>query len=123
MIALPSERVVQRNIIAGLRAHGFAVVHIPNGGEYKGTEQERIRRAIAKRMDGEVAGFPDLAVLSRQKRHGHASTGWLEVKSAKGKVSERQEQCHAALAEDGHKVAVVRSLDDAICALQQWGWL
>ena len=117
---MPTERAVQRDIVRGLRKIGLAVVHVPNGGQYRGTAEQRMRYAIAKRMDGEVAGFPDLVVLTRT---GPPRVCFLEVKRPGEKATERQVACHVDLTLCGHPVAVVKSLDDAVEALSEWGFI
>ena len=114
---VPKERAVQRAIISALRAAGYRVVHIPNGGAYHGDIAARARMAIAKRMDGEVAGFPDLLVMSRDGR-----AGFLEVKRPGGKAGERQFVCHAVLAADGFPVAVVNDAAVALDLVRGW-WI
>lgn len=118
----PSERVIQRAIVKGLRSLRFRVIHVPNGGRYMGNDAARLKQAMAKRMDGEVAGFPDL-ILLRPIKAGGPAVGFLEVKAAGGLISERQALNHASLAGDGFNVAVVTSLDEALAALKAWGWL
>lgn len=119
---VPKERAIQRQIVSGLRAMGLRVVRVGNGGEHKGTEEQRIRRAMAKRMDGEVAGFPDLLIMTRDGR-----AGFLEVKRPSGSMGdrahlERQAVCHAILAEDHFPVAVARTFDEAVEHVTAWGF-
>lgn len=111
----PTERGVQRAIISALRASGYRVVHIPNGGAYHGDIASRVRMAIAKRMDGEVAGFPDLLVMTHDGR-----SGFLEVKRPGGKAGEHQLACHALLAADGFPVAVVNDAAVALDLVRGW---
>ncbi len=47
---------------------------------------------------------------------------FLEVKSAKGHTTDAQDDCLGMLQRMGHDVAVVRSQDDAVLILQEWGW-
>lgn len=118
-----TERSVQREIVGALRQIGLRVVAIPNGGQYVGDTEQRYRMAMAKRMDGEVSGFPDLLVLTAK---GPPRCAFLEVKRPKASLSgdhaRRQADCHAALAADGHHVAIVRSFDDALTAIKEWGF-
>ena len=46
---------------------------------------------------------------------------FLEIKSVKGKLTERQEALHKELRAEGHFVSVVRSVDDVIDALNGLG--
>ena len=120
----PLERAVQRGIVSGLRKLGLAVVAVPNGGQYVGNPTARIRMAMAKRMDGEVAGFPDIMILSKR---GPSKCGFLEVKREGADLNtehhQRQLDCHAALIADGHNVAEVNSFDQALEAVKSWGML
>lgn len=116
---------MQREIVQTLRAHGLAVVHIPNGGQYVGDPEQRARMAIAKRLDGEVQGFPDLLIMTRRQNPGRA--GFLEIKRPGASLSSdhaaRQLECHAAMREDHQLVALVRSVEEALEAVRGWGFL
>jgi hypothetical protein len=114
---LPSEREIQRSILAALRTIGLRVVHIPNGAHLSGDAGQRFRQWGALLGDGAVPGFPDLLVMTRDGR-----AGFLEVKRAGGKPDERQLACHAAIIADGFPLAVVRSVDDALAAVTAWGF-
>lgn len=74
----------------------------------------RLRGAILRGV-GVKRGLPDVLVVNDGR------TIWLELKSDKGRVSPEQRECHAALASARSSVSVVRSLDDAIEALQRAG--
>jgi hypothetical protein len=106
------ERAIQIAIKQLLIMRGIVALHIPNGGK---------RSAVAGwmlRAEGMIAGAPDLLLL-----HSNGRTGWLEVKAAKGRLSDAQRAFHALLTRKGHRVAVVRSVDDAEAALREWGWV
>jgi hypothetical protein len=49
--------------------------------------------------------------------------GFLEVKSATGRLTPAQQEEITALRHDGFPVAVVRSVDEALAALREWGWI
>ena len=118
----PCERTVQRNIVAGLRALGLAVVKIGNGGQLTGTPEERMRKAIARRRDGEVSGFPDLLILSKR---GPSRFGLLEIKREGASMTtdhvKRQLECHEVLRAHGHNVGVADTLDQAVEHVRAWG--
>lgn len=57
-------------------------------------------------------GTPDRVVLSPNGR-----TTWLEVKTEEGSVSDVQERWHRKATRAGHRVFVVRSLSEAIEAV------
>jgi hypothetical protein len=114
---IPSEREVQRSILAALRCAGLRCVHIPNGAHLSGNDGQRFRQWGALLGDGAVPGFPDLLIMTRDGR-----AGFLEVKRPGGKPDERQLACHAAIIADGFPLAVVRSVDDALAAVGAWGF-
>jgi hypothetical protein len=49
--------------------------------------------------------------------------GFLEVKSATGRLTPSQVEEIALLRADGFPVAVVRSVDEALTAIREWGWI
>jgi hypothetical protein len=107
-----SERAIQIAIRDALRWHGIRSRHVPNGGKRSVVAGRRLRQ------EGMVAGFPDLIVWVPGGR-----IGFLEIKAAKGRVSEAQEREIAQLREDGFPAEVVRSVDEALAAVRKWGWL
>ena len=74
----------------------------------------RLRGAILKGM-GTAKGLPDIIVLNE----GRAI--FLELKAPKGRVTEAQHECHAALKRAGCPVYVCRSIDDVERALRDSG--
>ena len=81
---------------------------IPAGGGGK------VRGAILKGM-GYKAGTPDMLVIYR----GRAI--WLELKTPRGTLSERQEQCGIDLVQAGCFWTVCRTLEDVERALKRFG--
>ena len=118
----PCERTVQREIINALQKLGLGVWHIPNGGSLSGTREQRMRQGVARRMDGLVTGAPDLLIL-RPVARGGPGVGFLEVKREGGTLSPAQVACLARLERDGFDAAAVCTLDMALNALKEWGWL
>lgn len=112
------ESVIQRAIRDRLAAHGFATVAVPNGAVLSGDKRKRAMQMNALKLDGLRVGFADLLVYGDQGRVGH-----IEVKAPKGKQSEHQLDCQAWLESLGHRYAVCRSQDEAVAALQSWGWM
>lgn len=106
------EASIQRAIIGALRWHGIMAVHVPNGGKRTTAAGRRLK------SEGMRAGFPDLACYSRDGQHG-----LMEVKAARGVLSDDQHDCIEELVLRGVKVAVVRSIDDALAAVRAWGWV
>lgn len=125
----PTERQVQAAIVRALELRGHLVlgtnVEVPIGGDSPAAMIARVQR---KRM-GVKSGTPDLAVLLPGQR-----VVWLEVKvpaepqlglrGIAGRrryattTSERQDEMHELLRARGHVVAVVRSIDDALAAVE-----
>ncbi len=93
---------------------GVLTVHVPNAGK---------RTAIGGRMlkaDGLRPGFPDLLCYMDGGRHA-----LLEVKRpgyTASAVREDQHAMHDQLRAHGIPVAIVTSQDEALAALQGWGW-
>lgn len=104
-----TEAGIQRAIVDALRWRGIMVVHVPNAG---------LRSVVAGRRlksEGMRPGFPDLLVYGAGGQHM-----LMEVKAAKGRVSDAQHECIAELQRRGVHVAVVRSIDDALAAVAEW---
>jgi len=116
-LPVPTEREVQRSILAAIRVMGLRAVHIPNGAYLSGNAAQRVRQWGALLGDGALPGFPDLLVMTRDGR-----AGFMEVKRPGGAVAPRQTACHDELRADGFPVAVVRSVDEALAAVKEWGF-
>jgi hypothetical protein len=84
-------------------------LHVAN--ERKCSEAEG---ALLKRL-GQRKGFPDLLLIHAGRAFG------MEIKPDGGRVRPEQREAHAALAEAGMPVVVVRSIADTGDALQAWG--
>lgn len=105
------EAAIQRAIKSRLMFHGIVCVAVPN---------EARRSAVlgrAMKAQGLLPGFPDLIVLGP-----NGAAAFLEVKAPDGRVSPAQAECHAMLERMGHRVAVVRSHEEAAETLRGWGW-
>lgn len=103
----PSEHQIQCAIVDYLRLRGCVVYHIPNEGK-----RSKIGGHLQKR-GGMTPGAPDLVVAWP---NGHVL--WIEVKSAKGKLTPAQEEQRIALVDRGHDWLLARSADDVIA----WMW-
>ena len=84
---------------------------IPNGGN-----RTAITGAILKR-EGALAGVPDLFLaVARGGYHGM----WIEVKTPKGRVGEKQAEVMEALDDAGYYVRVVRTTQQGINAIKEY---
>lgn len=81
--------------------------HVPNEGK-RGWKAQREFKAL-----GGVAGVPDIQVIYK----GRAI--FLEVKSRTGTLSHAQKKTAERLTKCGAIVATVRSVDEALCVLEQ----
>jgi hypothetical protein len=88
------------------RTFWFAV---PNGGY-----RTPIEGALLKGQ-GVKPGVPDLLFIHEGKAFG------LELKSEKGTLSIAQRAAHVALQDAGMRVEVVRSVDEALARLREFG--
>lgn len=108
------EQTMQIALVRDLRAvlaPGVFLTHIPSG--FIAGRSGPLRGAFLKAM-GLIPGCPDLMIL-------HGGAAWfLELKSAKGKLSTAQAECHIALRRAGCHVETIRNLDEALECLSIW---
>lgn len=100
---------------AGYQAGKYPALHllfsIPNGGHRTKVTAGKLK------AEGVKKGVPDLHLpVSRQGYHGL----WIEMKTDKGRVSPDQRRWILALAEQGHRVAICRSWEDAARELREY---
>lgn len=114
----PLERSIQRSILAYLHARNITAVHVPNGSVLAGGPRERAIQVNALKANGMRPGFPDLILLGTQGR-----IGFMEVKREGEKLGEAQVHWAGTLEYMGHKIATVRSIEDAAETLAAWGWV
>ena len=113
-----SEHAIQVGIVQWWHTVGVArygglprLLAIPNGGRRDAVTGARLR------AEGVLPGVPDLFL----PRLCHGCGGlWLEVKTEAGRVSAAQEACLHALHNEGYAVAVVRSVDEAVTAIDDY---
>jgi hypothetical protein len=98
------------NLLTATAAPGVRFHHVPNGGLRSKREAARFK------LMGVKPGVSDLVISMPEGR-----TGYMEVKSPKGRLTEDQENFLAAMAANGNLTAVVRSLDEAADVLAAWG--
>ena len=111
------EADIQRQIVALLRVvlPKGAIVHHAANEVGCGSRHARARQAILTGM-GVHAGFSDLVVLAEGR------TLFLEVKSARGRLSPAQTAFRDAVQAQGFAWALVRSPEDALGALNMHGF-
>lgn len=110
------EAEIQRDIVEGLRLvlpHPAVVHH--SAHERRGSDpRSRLAQAIAVGM-GVHPGFADLIVIASCR------VVFLEVKTARGRMSADQEAFRDAVETNGFGYAVVRSFEEALAAVEQVG--
>ena len=112
------ESKLQQAIVTYLRAKGYLVAHVPNGGKMPGTKIQRQIRGARLKREGVLAGFPDLILYAPKGHVGH-----IEVK-AEGNYQEPSQKAVQALLEGlGQSYAVCRSIADVDDTLTEWGWV
>jgi hypothetical protein len=77
-------------------------------------------KQIKLKKRGVKSGWPDIQIFWNNA--GTKEILFLEVKSKKGKVSDIQEAMHERLRSLGMYVEVVRSVDDALAALDKYNF-
>jgi len=98
-----SEHNEQVALVRKLRAMGYFVAAVPNGGK------RDVREATRMKQEGVVAGVPDLFVLLDGGR-----IIWIELKTRKGsRVSDAQHVIHAEFESRGQTVIVGKGAKDA----------
>ena len=100
---------LQRVVAKYLDRMGWLWCHVPNGGS-----RRRIEAAILKGL-GVKRGVPDILIFERwssEKGTGHGVA--IELKSARGRVREEQNDWLIALAARGWQSRVCRTLDEVI---------
>jgi hypothetical protein len=109
------EGPIHRAIVHYLRTviPGNPIVH--HSANEIGLSGVAIARQIAKNtFNGTVTGFPDLILIC------HAGVTFWEVKSEGGRLTQAQADLHAEMRRLGHRVAVVRSIEDVREYLDEW---
>lgn len=104
----PSEREIQAAVMAHWRSFavpGTMVAAVPNAG--------------ALGQPGLHRGLFDLVVIGGPVLNG--KTGWLELKTSKGKLSPHQETFKAICIASGVPYAVAFGRDEPIRVLEEWG--
>ena len=101
------EHYLQCQIVNYLRANGYLVFAIANGGSRNAIEGANLKK------EGVLAGIADLQVLLN-----NGKSLFLEVKTEKGKQQQTQKNFEERCKQLGHNYHVVRSVEDVINVLQ-----
>jgi hypothetical protein len=118
VIELPTERQVQRSILAmaGTCFRDVLIHHSPNGTKLAGSKRDRQVTGGILKGDGTKAGWPDLECLWL------GGCAYLEVKRPKiGRLTPEQIAIHARLRELGKPIATVTAAEEAYAFLRQCG--
>lgn len=110
----PSESQIQRSVVRHLEIHarpGVVFYHPANGGKRSKVEAARFK------AEGVRRGVPDIAIVANGRPL------YLELKTAKGRLSPEQADMHCDLVAAGAEVAVAHGIDEAIAQLATWGLL
>lgn len=117
----PLEKEVQRSVLLYLEALRIYAAHAPNGSVLAGDARARAMQSNALKKAGVRPGFPDLILIKRDS--DGSRVGFFEVKRIGGKLSPEQESFSDLCTDWRLPYAVVRSVNDAQSALNDWGWL
>jgi len=115
----PSEADIQSQICGLLshlaRAHRFIFFSVPNEHNFNESTGNRFARVNALKKRGMTPGVADLVLVKDGKAY------FMEVKTPAGRISDAQRQFMSNAAGAGARYVVVRSYDQAVAVLKQWG--
>ena len=86
----------------------FIIAAVPNGGF------RNAREAAIMQREGVLAGFADLVVLAQR------NVLFLEMKTTKGKQSDKQKEFQNKVSKLGFEYIVCRSFGQARLAIERW---
>ena len=101
-----NEADIQKAILKTLAANGVWAWRVNSGATVVGAGGSR------RMFRGAPPGTPDIRV--------EMPSGYLEVKSATGKLTDYQKAWHARAEREGVRVAVVRSAAEALRVVESW---
>lgn len=111
------EGPLHRAILAFLRLR-FPAALIHHSANEIGLSGPAVARQIAKaKSNGMMPGWPDIEVIN----WAHMPVLFFEVKAPGGSITPAQRHVHEQLDKLGHKIAVVKSIDDVQAKLAEWG--
>lgn len=109
------EGPIHRSVTRYLRAtlpHAWLVVHAAN-------KPRSLQQGAREKALGALSGWPDLQILGPGP--DGPSCWFLEIKAPGGKLSEAQRQVIDRIVDAGFPCRIVRSVEDAREAVQDWG--
>jgi hypothetical protein len=109
---LASEHSLQASLLEHLRFNAKPDVYwfaIPNAGRRSWQAGARMK------AEGLTRGVADLCIMLPRGR-----TGWLEMKTAKGRQTDEQMGFQARCERMEHHYAVARNLEEAVDILKRW---
>ena len=106
---MTNEHEIQKAITDYLDLTRVCYFAVPNGG------QRHVVVAKKLKAEGVKAGVPDLAIVHDGKYYG------IEIKTPKGRLSDKQKTMITLLENNGASVGVVRDVPETIELLREWG--
>lgn len=107
----PTEHQIQCAVIDFCALKGIPIFAIPNGGFRHITTAKKLQR------EGVKSGVPDLFIPVIRPQYGGM---FLEMKRKGGKLSDVQKFWLNQLEEEGYRVKVAFSVDEAIKAIEEY---
>jgi hypothetical protein len=113
-----SEKQISSAIMAYLAARRIFAIRVNSGTQVLMDGGNRRAIHMAAPGTADILAFP----VRRSERgkiiEGYNSPLWLEVKAEKGKQSDLQKSFQAQVEAEGHRYALVRSIDDVEALLK-----
>lgn len=107
----PTEHQIQCAVIDFCALKGIPIFAIPNGGD------RHVAVAVKLKKEGVKSGVPDLFIPVIRPNFGGM---FLEMKRKGGKLSDVQKFWLNQLEEEGYRVKVAFSVDEAIKAIEDY---
>jgi hypothetical protein len=119
------EQIIQCQIVDYMsyvcRQNNFMYFSVPNEGVMKAAGLAKVKKAIVAAMMaimkkmGLIPGVADLVLVKNGRAY------FMEVKTEKGRQSKSQTIFERRAGEVGSLYAIVRSLDEAVWTMREWG--
>jgi hypothetical protein len=109
------ESLIQKAILEYIAARHIFAIRVNSGVHFSESKGKRYATRLALPGTADILAFP-------HKYEYMVDLGpyplWLEVKSERGKQSELQKSFQAQVEAEGHRYAIVRSIEDIVAALK-----